>query len=184
MDKTRRGSTGTFLLPPFDFISADRPPPLSSTKRTRPWPSTCILIYFVCQSKRRHYKPQHCGREERAGRPGRQRTRAEVEEDGWKDGWRKKLHRGGHLITASDVNSNRFEDEAACRCEGRFPPPRLEKKTAVQKGGKEEAWEDRGFQRHCDPLWFNQQQNCLTNTHRRPPRILLSICHKWAYIIP
>lgn len=97
-----------------------------------------------------------------ASRPGRQRTGAEVEEEGWKDGWRKKLHRGGHLITASDVNINRSEDEAACRCERRWQPPPhpFQKKTAVQKGGKEEAWEDRGFQRHCDPLWFNQQQNC------------------------
>lgn len=51
-------------------------------------------------------------------RPGRQRTRAEEEEEeGCEDGWRKKLHRGGHLIAACDANINRCQDGAARRCE-------------------------------------------------------------------
>lgn len=129
---------------------------LASMERTRPWSWTCIPSYFVFQSMKRHHKPQHCEteREERAGLADReqgQRWRG-----GWKDGWRKKLHRGGHLITASDVNINRSGDEAARRCERHPPPPPKKKKQPCKKEGKKKLERTEGsrdtvthFDSHC-----------------------------------
>lgn len=135
VDKSRRGSTGAFMLPSFDFISADWPPPLSSMKRGDGLGRQLVEIFCVPKLEKALQTPTLWARG--ASRPGRQRTRAEVEEEGWKDGWRKKLHRGGHLITASDVNINRSEDEAACRCERWYTPtPQARKKQPCKKEGK------------------------------------------------
>lgn len=52
------------------------------------------------------------------------------------------------------------------------PPPLGQEKN---RGEKEEAWEDRGFQKHCDPLWVYQQQNEHTQE---------TTAHPWAFWIP
>lgn len=141
--------------------------PLPSEKRTRPSAVNSLFLVISVPKLEKASQTQALWDSARGqSRPGRQRTRAEEEEvvEGCEDGWRKKLHRGGHLIAACDVNINRSQDGAARRCE------RPRKQARKEKGRERRAGEDGGFQRHCDPLRFNQSQRLADRQHNKYTR--------------
>lgn len=151
--------------------------PPSSEKRMRPSAVNSLFLVISVPKPEKASQTQALWDSARGqSGPGRQRTRAEEEEEevveGCEDGWRKKLHRGGHLIAACDANINRPQDGAARRCE------RPRKQACKEKGrerreaerSRRGAGEDGGFQRHCDPLRFNPSQRLANRQHNKYTR--------------
>lgn len=175
MDGTWRDSTGAFILPSLDFISAHKASSFLLYENDQALAGN-LYSELCCVPKHEKALQTPTLRAREASRPGRQRTRPEVEEEGWKDGWRKKLHREAHLITASDVNINRSEDEAARRCERRYPSsPWPEKNSRAKRRVKRSL---RG-QRVPETLWptLSQPATKLTDTGDPTPNTLATNEH-------
>lgn len=111
-------------------------------------------------------------------RPGRQRTeRRRRRSDERLAGGRSCTEEDIYLQPVTWISIGpRMEWLAGVRDETTSPSSyQKNPKTAALKEGTEEAREDRGFQRRCDPLRIKEHQNCLTNTlqntRKRPPHI-------------